>query len=282
MDSTLTLVIVFYNPTPSQVERVQVIANHYKCIVVDNSSTINTPCHTNVTYIPLLSNKGIAYAQNIGIQTALKEEFEYVCFVDQDSSMSIEMPKMLLDKFVLIRDTIDNKIGAIGPTIINEDTGLTYRTHADAEREFSRVEVIISSGTVIPISILRDVSFLDSTLFIDYVDHDLCFKLRDHGLYIYSARDIQLKHKIGKRVTRYLGQEVVLSAPFRYYYIYRNILWLCRRNYVPFKWKIKNLLMLYSRIPLMLFGDFYSNDRKAYLYNTLRGIIHGLFFTNKK
>ena len=279
MNNSLVLVIVFYNPTQVQIDKLKCLADKYRCIVVDNSDGVNEVEHINVTYIPLYENKGIAYAQNKGIEVAIQQKVEFIYFSDQDSTMRLELPEILLERFISIKREVDANIGAIGPTIVNEDTGVEYRSHLSGKCKYSKTDIIISSGSLIPVSVLKDVSMLDSDLFIDYVDHDLCFKLTFSGFSIYVARDVKLVHKVGNKSIRYLGQEVIISAPMRYYYIYRNSLWLCRRKYVPSKWKIKNLLMLYSRIPLIIFGHQFSENRHSYLTNVLKGIKDGLLKT---
>ena len=49
-----------------------------------------------VSYVPLGKNRGIAEAQNIGIDLSIKEEYSHVLLLDQDSALSSGMVNKLL------------------------------------------------------------------------------------------------------------------------------------------------------------------------------------------
>ena len=81
----ICVIVVFYNPTPSQVANFEELSQEgANVIIVDNSKTALslTP---DLLYIPLRENKGIATAQNIGIRKAVEIGYKYIVFSDQDS-----------------------------------------------------------------------------------------------------------------------------------------------------------------------------------------------------
>ena len=86
---------------------------------------------------------------------------------------------------------------------------------------------------------LRDVGSMDARLFIDFVDFEHCWRANAKGYVCGITNNVALPHKVGSRELHMpRGYRVIISAPFRYYYQYRNWLCLCRRKYVPLQWKV--------------------------------------------
>ena len=116
---------------------------------------------------------------------------------------------------------------------------------------------------------------MDDALFIDYVDFEYCWRAAHKGLISGITTAVNLPHKVGNNDLHFPhGYRVIISAPFRYYYQYRNHLWLCRRGYVPMQWKINTGIKQFLRIfyfPFMVKG--WQNIEK----NMFKGIAHGLF-----
>lgn len=50
-----------------------------------------------------------------------------------------------------------------------------------------------------------------------------------------------MNHKVGNCNKTLLGFPIIVSSPVRYYYKYRNFLWMLKRSYVPIKWKVKEI-----------------------------------------
>lgn len=278
----VVILIILYNPTQSQVQRINELAKKENCIVVDNSDYKNDKIdNSKIDYIPLLKNTGIARAQQIGVQEAINIGFQYICFFDQDTHIPNDYIYNMIYHFENIKSNLDPKVGMIGPTVINAESNKEYNNHANKLQLYNHSPFIISSGSLISLDLFTNYKLIDENLFIDLVDHDTCFRLQYAGYNIYTVRDVFIKHSIGTSVTSFLGQELVLSAPFRYYYQYRNTLYLIRRNYVPLIWKFKTFLMMFSRIPYMALSPFYNKSRKEILKYTWKGIWHGLFNKQK-
>lgn len=88
---------------------------------------------------------------------------------------------------------------------------------------------------------------------------------------------LKLQHKVGQCDHVFMGYPIIQSAPVRYYYQYRNFLWLIRRNYVPLKWKINAGIRKLAEIILLL---FYVKAKLAILKNIFLGIKDGLCHNN--
>ena len=75
-------------------------------------------------------------------------------------------------------------------------------------------------------------------LFIDRVDDDFCFALRDNGWKILQTYKVKLEHEIGKPIQHsILGRTYYTDSypDFRYYYIARNTIIICNYyNNLPY------------------------------------------------
>lgn len=275
MIADIGIVVVLYKPNKEHISNVLDLANNHFVCVVDNTDESCSVSHANITYIPLYENKGIAYAQNIGLKYCLNEGFAYVLFLDQDSKITSTQILQLKDDYQYVKQEIDNRIGCISPVIINEETGQGYKSHESILSPFSKQQFVISSGMLLPLCVINKIGGLCEGLFIDFVDHELCFRLINNGFSIYTTRNVCLNHKIGNGAFRVLGQEIIVSKPFRYYYKYRNFIWLIKLNYIPFVWKIKTSILLFLEFICILFSSNYKNTRKEVLKNLIQGIKDG-------
>ena len=242
MDKRLYVVIVFYNPSEEDISHARLISERYNGIVVDNSDSpsCNEGMLSGLKYKANNKNLGIAEAQNIGISEALRhEDTQYIVFLDQDSRLDIDYPEKIVEEFESIQKT-HNQLALLGPTIINKDTNEAYSSvfHPDSgEERFSKRREIISSGSCMSREAIEKVGVNDARLFIDYVDFDWCWRANAAGFECGVTRALSINHKVG-RGELHLGKiNVTISAPFRYYYQYRNYQWLRRRSYVPGQWK---------------------------------------------
>ena len=116
---------------------------------------------------------------------------------------------------------------------------------------------------------------MDALLFIDYVDFEHCWRANSKGYVCGITQNVTLPHKVGNNELHFPhGYRVIISAPFRYYYQYRNWLWLCRRNYVPKQWKINTCIKFMLRI---VYFPFAVNDWKLIEKYMFKGINDGLY-----
>ena len=254
-------------------------------VVVDNTpNKVIEIEQTNVAYIPLRENTGIANAQNVGIRNLLDRGCSHIVFFDQDSEYSLRYVEAIVSEYMRIASLRDDMF-ILGPTVVDKDSKEEYKSlSADGMAGASYIiqRELISSGTCVSASRISQVGMLQSSMFIDYVDFEWCWRAESKGLVSVMTRNVTLPHKVGKGQKRVLGCVFIESAPFRYFYQYRNLIALCRLNYVPKSWKYKKLLRKVIEIFVM---PVISNNGKDILKNSLRGIAAGLKFrwqdTNK-
>ena len=257
------VVIIVFHPNARLLEsKLKKLGNDVAVVVVDNTpnETINIE-QANITYIPLYENTGIANAQNVGIGNLLERGCTHVVFFDQDSDFTEIYVRSIVDEYERI-STVRKNLFLLGPTVINKTNGEEYRSviHSDkkADQGFIEKREIISSGSCVSVDKLNQVGVMDTRLFIDYVDFEHCWRANSKGYVCGITRNVTLPHKVGNNELHFPhGYRVIISAPFRYYYQYRNWLWLCRKGYVPRQWKINTCIKFMSRI---IYFPFVVND----------------------
>lgn len=274
------VVIIVFHPNARLLEsKLKKLGNDVAVVVVDNTpnETINIE-QANITYIPLYENTGIANAQNVGIGNLLERGCTHVVFFDQDSDFTEKYVRSIVDEYERI-STVRKNLFLLGPTVINKTNGEEYRSviHSDkkADQGFIEKREIISSGSCVSVDKLNQVGVMDTRLFIDYVDFEHCWRANSKGYVCGITRNVTLPHKVGNNELHFPhGYRVIISAPFRYYYQYRNWLWLCRKGYVPRQWKINTCIKFMSRI---IYFPFVVNEWKSIEKNMFKGIHDGLF-----
>lgn len=271
MKDKVILIIVFYNPTNTQIENANNMALRNRVLVVDNSNLTLDKKH-HFKYISLGGNKGIAAAQNVGIEYAKKLHVKYVLFFDQDSNLDESFVDNIVAEYERLR-VLDPKIVMLGPSIVDSRSGQLYKSNnLDCGKPTKR-DAIISSGSIVETECFNKVGNLDETLFIDYVDFEWCWRATSKGYSIYSTPNIVLQHSIGENYHNYNGFVVNVSSPIRYFYQYRNTALLLKRGYVPLKWKIKSVL---RKLADFIIIPFFAEKKFATLGYMIKGTIVGV------
>lgn len=243
-------------------------------IYVDNTPARKLDVIGSCVYIPLMHNKGIAEAQNVGILKAKKLGYKYVFFFDQDSDFDRSYLEKMIYKYVSFKKKNPN-LAFLGPRIINKSTGKFYKSEIDDNSvEFVETDIIISSGSLIELATLDKIGLMESSLFIDYVDFEICWRAKSKGFVNGITKSVVLQHKVGQVDKHFLGFPIIISSPFRYFYQYRNFFVLFRRSYVPFKWKMK---MLVRKVVELIYVPVYLKSSTV-LVNMLKGIMQSFYY----
>ena len=277
--SEIGIVIVIMHPSPEDIAHASALAAKYKGAIVDNSSCRNFDESQigNMAYIPLLENCGIATAQNTAVRHLMKDSsIRYIVFLDQDSRIPDSYPTDMVKEYQRVKSQHPN-LAILGPTVINKTTGEVYQSalhrQPEATNDFIVSETVISSGSCVETETLRAIGLNDERLFIDYVDFEWCWRATAQGYCCGQTTRVLLKHQVGRRAL-HLGRHIILvAAPFRYYYLYRNFLWLLRRDYVPRTWKRNNAVKLFLRL---FYFPFVIPQGFCAMKNMWRGIFAGI------
>lgn len=237
----LAAVVVWYNPASlgkgiakenilaysSFVERVYVVDNSYE-------NNLNL-CESikNAVYIPLRKNEGIAIALNIGCKHAFDDGFEWCMTMDQDSHWESTELSLYINK-IKEKFSCSLDIKSFAPSIRKSFThsvlgdvkwrllhnfGIYEETLPDEEF----CDRVICSGNVINLNSWKSLGgFLDE-LFIDEVDYEFCYRLREAGGRILKLNSVHLDHVLGENKKTFLP---LSSHKGRLYYIFRNMMYV--------------------------------------------------------
>ncbi|WP_289157776.1 glycosyltransferase family 2 protein [uncultured Muribaculum sp.] len=276
--NSVVVIIVLYFPSEEQIALISRLEN-INLILVDNTpyekgSPIGKLFRSNITYVSLNENKGIAYAQNEAIKIAQNKGYHYIIFFDQDSKIDLKIIEALYNEIINLNKNFSN-VGALGPKIIDSYSQKTSKAYSSEleNQKYIEVPTLISSGTIVPIHVFKEVGMFDSSLFIDYVDHEWCWRCGVYGFLCFQTNQIRLNHPVGKRTISFGALRFIESSPFRYFYQYRNYLILLKRNYVPLNWKIKTGI---KNIAGVLIYPSISKNKVQSIKNILKGIFSGL------
>lgn len=279
-------IIVLYNPNLDLLKKsISVLRNQINHIcIVDN-----TPCcsidgnffedvDNNIKYVPLGKNLGIAEAQNIGIKW-IKDipNIEYVFFLDQDSIIEFNTIQILSDKYDYLVEKGYN-VGGVGPRPFNREQRKEYsgsvKKGKRIDDNITEVTELISSASLIPVKFFEIVGDMDSSLFIDGVDHEWCWRCtKTTGARFFICENTLLSHKLGEGDHNFFLRKVSISTPFRTYFQFRNYFILLKRNYVPLYWKLSNGFKYCIKF---LYYPLFITPRKEYLKNMWRGLRDGI------
>lgn len=270
---------MLFNPSDEELKRVSRIAETNRGSVVDNSRQRSFPTDRigQMEYVFLGHNSGIAFAQNEGIRHLLKHpDINHILLFDQDSVWPEDFPQRMRDEMVRIQG-FEPRLAALGPMVVNKTTGEAYgsvvHTFPEGRDGFVAQREIIASGCMLTRDALKCVGLNDERLFIDFVDCEWCWRAQRRGYVCGLTRNILLEHQVGQRQL-HLGRHIIIvSAPFRYYYQYRNLLWLARRSYVPLRFK---LFKGAKAILRFIYFPFVASDGIKIWRQMLRGILAGL------
>lgn len=263
--------IVLYNPDPERLrENIRAIKDQVAQIVLIENGSGSTAYlkevgRTGCVTIENDSNAGIAVALNQICEYGKKYNYRWAVTLDQDSVVSAD----LVGEYCKYTDSDDT--GMICCKVVDRNFG---ELSGQAERKdgFESVETCITSASMIRLSAWEAAGGFCEKMFIDSVDFDMCFSLREHGYRIIRVHRAVLLHEVGhSRKIRFLGKDALLfnHSPLRCYYMIRNSFLLGRRHHRL--WKCS--LAAFRRILLI---NLYESGRPEKNKMMIKGIWHAL------
>ena len=293
-DSTIMAGIVSYNPDLVRLrENLEAVTPQVDYVVViDNGST-------NVDEVTTLCSEFgaslVRNAENQGIAAALNQIFEHciarlgegqdeknlwVLTLDQDSVVMSDLIAMYRDAggCSLAELLISRRIASLCcfNRDVNYDNSPTKIGSDAKNKEASQIiGRCITSANLVNAAVWREIGGFDESLFIDEVDHNFCYQLREAGYQILRINSVGFLHEIGhSQRKRFLWKNpVVYNHPaWRVYYECRNRVLILRRH--------PQMAGVYdSPLNLLMFSTktlLYEDDRRGKLEAILHGIRDGL------
>lgn len=247
--SSLFAVVIWYNPTEDYSSVIDDYARHLGgVVVVDNSTEDNRSLirssQANIYYLPQRHNAGIAKALNIGIQYARQIGATHVLTMDQDSRFK----EGDIERFISFCNEYPHR----------EETAVFAPVHSDVSHLslpiYQEPIAVMTSGDIIDLDDYRLLGPMREDFFIDLVDNEFCARALLQQKRIVTVNAISLLHHLGngRRYNSFWHKHYQDHAPWRYYYMTRNMLTIIReypnvRSFHKKQWrKFTKRLFLYD------------------------------------
>jgi len=172
------------------------------------------------------TNVGMAGALAGIMEYASDNGYEWVLSMDQDSVLQ---PRV----FSAYRQVIQKRSDAGMLTCLIKDRNFSDDNNELQRKKIKEVPYCITSGSLISVKAYSETSGYDKSFFIDGVDFDICYSLREKGYKIYRVNYFGLLHEVGHGENRCLfGKNIVVynESSNRVYYMARNKIKLFRKH----------------------------------------------------
>ena len=273
--------IVTYNPD-CDLLRKNIRRGQEEChrvLVVDNSPSLEQQrmleslCkELDVDLITLGYNSGVAKALNMGFQFAKQNSYSSLLTMDQDSTLDSNYLNEMKTAFSELQSKGLN-VGVLAPVPFDRVSGHISKEYS-FDSPYVEREIVMTSGNFITVETFAKVGPFDESLFIDYVDHEYCLKLKKNNFKIFMVKNARIEHSLGNVVKHKVGAFNFFShnyPPIRRYYRARNRLLLYRMHWGW--WMVQDQLFFVKDLFKILLAE--ENKGKK-IYASLVGTLHGL------
>jgi rhamnosyltransferase len=256
-------VVILYHPTIDAISNIKTYYDRVdKIFVYDNTET---GCSIKDELLKLsrvdlfenFKNEGIPKNLNDACRLALQQGYEWILTMDQDSNFSAEIIQSYFECFNKYPGK--ENVAMFGINRSREKKVITNACTA------TKVQELITSGSVINLSCFKKIGEFDEALFIDLVDSEFCARAKIKGYEIIQFSNIYLVHQLGKLVNTasikslfLIKKKKEVHSALRCYYMYRNMLYLIEKykNIDPvFTKKLKRDVLGRIRINLYYGGE---------------------------
>lgn len=235
----------------AQVEQILIVDNGARWDAAGLLAALEDADRNKIDFIWLERNIGVGAGHNRGIQWARARGFSHVLIMDHDSVPRPDMVQHLVA--ALERLGADRvPVSVVRPRYRDRYTGhmasfarlgrwWPERVLCVSELvgELLETDFIISSGSLIPMSVLQTVGDMNEGFFIDHVDTEWILRAKAHGYRSFGVCDAVMEHSVGYTTLRFWflrWRAVPLHSPRRNYYLIRNSIALYRMPHAPLRW----------------------------------------------
>ncbi|EMK03655.1 glycosyltransferase, group 2 family protein [Leptospira kirschneri str. MMD1493] len=275
-------VIVTFNPditlTYKNVQNLN--SNSIPVLIVDNRSKNVSEIRSKIEKQNFLLenelNLGLGFALNKGIEFAQSNLYTHVWLFDQDSFLETSAIRVFLQK---IREYENQKfpsekVASYGPNIFDTIKNRNIYGILKNQTGILNAKFLITSGSFYSLEVLKEVGLLYQDFFIDYLDYEWCFRANNKGYIHKIVSDVEMKHSIGTDSKSIFGIfKVAIHSPFRWYFLFRNGMYICKMSHIPFRFKLEVVLKTFFRF--LILPIFSDSKYQTYLH-ILCGIRDGI------
>lgn len=191
---------------------------------------------TNFLYIRNNVNLGLSAAFNKALNIEQVQNFDFIIFFDQDSSVQDNLVHTLLrDYDNLVKKSL--KVGCIGPAYfeLNANKLMLPRSKKLLCDGVYSVKSIITSSMLVKYSDIKQIGFWNEDLFLDLADWDLCWRFQKEGYLCCLSTNTYLIHRLGATIKKSFFFSLREGSPIREYYQMRDAFRVICKSYTPLK-----------------------------------------------
>lgn len=268
--------ITLFKPSEQNAEKIKDLSKYVdKVFLCDNSGENKGELFSeieNAIYINNQSNLGLSAAYNAALRDPKYgwNDNDFIIFFDQDSSVSQKHIEKLVHIYQKLERQMD-KVGCLGPAYFNSanDQVEVVKGKEIFDRTYE-VNRIITSSMLIRYSLLKGVGFFNDSVFLDYADWDLCWRLRKAGYSCFTTTATKIDHRVGLGEKKIGPLSIRIWDPIRIYYQVRDGKYLLRQSYIPTHDRMQ-LIYMTSILPKLNIKYLdQSSERKRYYHKAIK------------
>lgn len=214
-------------------------------------------------------NKGLGAALNAGIAEALKLGCDAAVLFDQDSSPQPDFITALFEGL-----EVAGPRAILGPLLVDDADGLATDSGSVDVSCIDDVTCIATSGMCFRLDCLTPMDRFTEDFFLDFVDFDWCWRLREKGWRVCRLRSLSMPHRLGLAQRHFLGLTYHVPAPFRHYFQFRDTLKLVTRSYVPIYSRVRLFAILFPKLIIYPFLLDRGLERLRWMLRGIRDAVH--------
>ncbi|RIV22377.1 glycosyltransferase [Fibrisoma montanum] len=218
--------VILYNSSTDVIENIRSYADQVDHLIVVDNSDAPIPeviaaltQFKSLTYISNEGNPGVAYALNRAAEAALTLGYTYLLTMDDDTRVP---PGMVDAMLTYVSQQGPDTIGIVGAQSLPDQVQYTAQD----------VWFTITSGNLLNLRAYAACGPFMESLFIDWVDHEYCFRLKANHYRVIELNYLPLIHRLGMfKEASVLGARVrkwISHSPQRMYYKARNSLYVMK------------------------------------------------------
>lgn len=281
MNKSLACSVILYFPDSNVLYNIATYIQYVDFLfIVDNgggqqiSETLLEKYPNKIEIVINESNQGIAKSLNKVLQRC-KGKFDLLMTMDQDSSFADDAMR----RYRVGINQIDwNGVFGVCPEPKQKNKKECNNiSSSNVTLRWCPVVRCITSGNIISIAKALSINGFDESLFIDEVDHEICFRASLQGWQHLKTTDVILWHCLGNTVEkRILGITIHIMghSGVRKYYIARNRLTVWRRYHKTnelFFFRAYIVGMIWEFVCVCLFEQDKINKIKFFFEGLLDG-----------
>lgn len=273
-------IIVTYNPDASHLQQVVAALSPQveSILIVDNASRNSDEIDAlsrleEVDLLNFSANRGIAAALNVGVRHHLISEPDWILTMDQDTLVHPGAIEDILASFDALEAPHQDQVGILAMRAHPQPSSIRITRYADrllVLKDFESFEerrAVITSGNLVRADVLRRTNY-DEDLFIDQVDFDFCFAVRELGYCVLRHKTTAMDHVLGERFSD-TDKEHPYESAQRVYYIIRNSTYLVVRRRLTLRFYVAQVIVFS--------GAFVSMNGVKSLALCARVVLRGMF-----